>query len=316
VPELIAKTSATAVTASLSTLLDWTSIEGLSGFTVVVTNAGGGSGHNLTDIQIDTSTDGGTTVLLDQHAATPAVPIPSGESRQAAFTETASHVRIRGLCGAGDDTTATVLLLADTVAPRLCTLADVKDRLGLPSSTEYDTLINRIIAGLEGIFAREVRRPLLLTAADQTEYYTGACPFLQVDRYPVAALTSIKVATDYVFTSAEALVADTDYRLLRGGAKGIIHRLYMDWESQPDCIQIVYRGGYCSAGVTPGTGETALPADLREAAILQAAFLFKRKDDIGLSAVSFDGGSISKFSALDLLPLVKDILSNYIKRSL
>lgn len=315
-PELISKTSAVAVTASLATLLDWTSIEGLSGFTIIVTNAGGGSAQDLTDIQIDTSTDGGTTILLDQHAGVPAVPIPSGESRQAAFTETASHIRVRGLCGTGDDTTATLVLLAATVSPRLCTLADVKDRLGLSSGTEYDTLINRIIAGLTAVFEREVRRPLLLTAADSTEYYTGDGPFLQVDRYPVAALTSIKVATDYVFTSAEALVADTDYRLLRSGEKGILHRLYMDWEDQPDCIQIVYRGGYCSAGVTPGTGETALPADLREAAILQSAFLFKRKDDIGLSSVSYDGGSISKFSALDLLPLVKDILGNYRKLTL
>jgi len=54
-----------------------------------------------------------------------------------------------------------------------------------------------------------------------------------------------------------------------------------------------------------------MPADLREAAIEQATFLWKRKDDIGLSAVGFEGGSVSKFSAVELLPMVRQILDNY-----
>lgn len=92
--------------------------------------------------------------------------------------------------------------------------------------------------------------------------------------------------------------------------------MFVSWFEVPDSIQVIYKGGYCSAGQTPGTGEFALPADLREAAIEQASFFFKRRDDLGLAGVSFEGGSISKFSAMDLLPMVKKVLDNYKKPGL
>jgi len=84
----------------------------------------------------------------------------------------------------------------------------------------------------------------------------------------------------------------------------------------PDSIRLIHKGGYCSAGQTPGEGEFAMPADLREAAIEQSSFIFKRKDDLGLSGIGFEGGSISKFSPMDLLPMVKKILDSYRRPSL
>ena len=60
--ELAAKTSAAvAVDDSLTTLIDWTNIELMSGFTICVENAGGGSADDITDVQIDTSDDAGVT---------------------------------------------------------------------------------------------------------------------------------------------------------------------------------------------------------------------------------------------------------------
>ena len=85
----------------------------------------------------------------------------------------------------------------------------------------------------------------------------------------------------------------------------------MNWSRTRDSVQVIYKGGYCSAGQAPGAGEYAMPADLREAAIEQATFIFKRKDDIGLAGVSAEGGSISKFSSMDLLPMVKNVLNDY-----
>ena len=314
--ELVAKTSsAVAVDESLTTLLDWVNIEQVSGFTIVVENAGGGSANDISDVQIDTSPDGGVTVSTDQHAGVPAVPIASGASATETFTETAAFVRVRALCAAGEDTTANAILLADSTTGRICTLADVKDRLGI-TDTEHDVTINRIITGLKSIFDAFTQRSLLLNSAAVTEYYTAEGPRLQLTRYPIAAITSIKIAYDYDFTNATALTADTDYRLVNGGKKGIIFRIGVTWPSTEDALQIVYRGGFCSAGAAPGSGETAMSADLREAAIEQASFVFKRRDDIGLASVGHDGGSISKFSAIKLLPLVESILKNYQKRSL
>jgi len=315
--ELVKKTSsAVAVTGSLTTLIDWVNIESVSGFTLIVENAGGGSAKDITDVQIDTSVDGGITILTDQHAGVPAVPITDGNAPSATFTETANFIRVRAVCAESEDTTANAYLLADSSSGRIATLDDVKDRLGL-SDTDHDSVINQIITGVEGVFNSHCSRKLLLNSAAVTEYYTGQGPYLQVNRYPITAITSIKIGYDYDFDSATALTLNTDYRLINGGAKGIIYRSNnIDWPDTPDCVQLIYTGGYCSAGQTAGDGEFAMPADLREAAIEQACFIFKRRDDIGLSGVGFQGGSISKFSAMNLLPMVEDILKDYRKLSL
>lgn len=314
--ELVAKTAAAiVVTNELTTVLDWTNIERLSDFTIVVVNAAGGSANDITDVQIDTSKDGGLGSKDDVHPCVPTVPIASGKSGTGSFVENAHQfVRVRLLCDTGEDTTAEAILLADTVVPRVCTLADVKDRLGI-TETDNDFLVNRIIAGLEEIFNAYTRRKLLVTAADVTEYYTAESgeKYLHLRRYPSVSITSIKESFDYEFDSTQAQIADTDYRLVRGGKNGILLSLLGDWFAVEDGIQVIYRGGYCSAGVTPNSliGELALPSDIREAAILQASFVFKRKDDIGLTSVSFDSGSISKYGPMELLPMVKQILDKY-----
>jgi hypothetical protein len=314
--ELIVKTSsAVAVTDELTTIIDWVNIELFSGFTIVVANAGGGSADDLTDVQIDTSNDGGVTSSLDQHAGVPAVPIALGLASQGTFTETAAFIRVRALCANGDDTTANAHILADSTTARICTLADVKGRLGL-TLTDNDSLLNRIILGIEEIFNNETRRHLIVNAADVTEYYTGTGPHLQLNRYPVVSITSIKEALDYDFTNADVLVLNTDYRIIAGGKNGIIYCPYGIWSSVEDSIEIIYRGGYCSAGQIPGEGEISLPADLREAAIEEVSFIFKRKDDIGLSSVSFEGGSFGSFSSIELLPMVKAVLQRYRRPSL
>lgn len=314
--ELVAKTSqAIAVDENLTTLIDWVNIELVSGFTIIVENAGGGSADDITDVQIDTSDDGGITANLDQHAGVPAVPVASGAAKVGTFTETAKFLRVRATCAAGEDTTANAVLTADSSAGRVCTLADVKERFGI-DKTDYDLAINRIIVGLEALFDSHTNRKLIVNSADVTECYKGLGTLLQVSRYPIVAITSIKEALDFNFASATALVADTDYRQTANGKRGILYRIYTNWSQVPDSIQIIYRGGYCAAGQTPGQNEVALPADLREAAIEQASFIFKRRDDIGLSGVGFEGGSINKFSAMKLLPMVEEILKKYRRLSL
>ncbi|MFA5252839.1 MAG: hypothetical protein WC454_09695 [Phycisphaerae bacterium] len=307
--ELVANNSAAiAITDELTTLLDWTNIEAVSGFTVMVENVGGGSADSITDIQIDTSNDGGTTPALDQQAGVPAVPITSGNSKTGTFTSTAKFVRVRAICAAEDDTTANAWLLADSAVGRICTLADVKDRLGI-SSTEDDILINRIITGLEAVFDNHTLRKLILNSADETIYSTGRSRRIILPRYPIVSITSIKESIDYDFDNADALIANSDYRLLSGG--GMLYKITGNWYQNEDSIQIIYRGGYVAANQIPAAGQTAMPADLREAAIEQTSFIFKRRMDIGLSAVSGEGGSINKFSDMELLPMVRQILDMY-----
>jgi hypothetical protein len=191
----------------------------------------------------------------------------------------------------------------------LCTLDDIKTRLGL--TAEHDAALTRIIASFKSLAESYTQRGLILPDTDATEYYTGAGAYLQVKSYPLASITSIKEADDYDFDGAAALVLNDDYRTVGNGVRGVLYRTWADWLAIADSIQVIYRGGYAAAGVTPGTGQTALPDDLREAAIEQCSFIFKRRDDIGLSSNSFQGGSINVFASMDLLPLVKQTLDCY-----
>ena len=199
--------------------------------------------------------------------------------------------------------------------PKLCTLDDVKSRLGM-TTADNDVLFCRIIAGVEAVFNKHTMRTLVAPAFDVTEYYTGQGPYLQLNNYPIISITSIKEALDYDFASATALIANSEYRMVSGGKNGILYKLFnIPWYGVTDTVEAKYRGGFCAAGITPGTGEFAMPDDLREAAILQSTLVFKRKDDIGLSSVGAQGGSASKFADMELLPMVKEILKDYIRKT-
>ena len=187
----------------------------------------------------------------------------------------------------------------------LCLITDIKTRLGI--GAEFDTILTAIVAGVTGLFEGYCNRKFIVPASAVTECYPGGCDLIQLQAYPIVAITSIKeVYGDYDFTNADALVANTDYRQINGGITGVLKRMYTNWPEGLDSVQAVYRGGYTAAGTSPGTGETAVPADLKELAILQSCHLFKRRDDIGLSSISAMGGNVSVFAELDLLPIVKD----------
>ena len=203
----------------------------------------------------------------------------------------------------------------------LCLVNDVKIRYAYETGDNTDDgIINQIIRGVSATFDTFTERNFILNQADVTEYYDGGME-LYVKRYPVVSVTSIKVAGDWDWTNADALVVNVDYRLQ--AAKGRIY--YMPSAAWPvdyyhssgdfpcgiDNIQIIYRGGFVGPSGDVLSGQTGLPNDLREACIVQTCFYLKRRHDIGLTAVSAEGQSITKFSPHDLLPSVKQILARY-----
>ena len=165
--------TATALDEDIADLIDWVYVEQFSDFRVIVENTGGGSADDITDVQIDESDDGGETSDDDQHAATPAVPIVAAASSHKAFTSTAKWLRVRALCAAGEDTTGKVWLLADTQTGLLCTLADVRARLGkadadtdVPSAiTTFRAAVRTKAAAMETLVTNASN-----TAAIQTLY--------------------------------------------------------------------------------------------------------------------------------------------------
>lgn len=304
------QTTATAVTAALTTLIDWTYTEPFTAQRIIVENTGGGSADDITDVQIDESADGGATSDLDQHAATPAVPIVAGAAAHKTLTSTAKWLRVRAKCTTAEDTTAKAWLMADNMTGMLCTLADLRIRLSFEAGdTTDDQMLYSIMRGVAARFDRFCNRTLIRNTSDATEYYNGDVRRLYLQRYPVISITSVTEALDWDWTSATALTADDDYHLV--SAAGALHRVATTWLSGVDSVRVIYQGGYAPAGAILATGETALPIDIVEAALMQCMCNYKRRDDIGLSSASAMGGSISKFSSSELLPDVKDILQKY-----
>jgi len=298
------------VTEDLTTLIDWIYVGQFSDRRIIVENTGGGSADDITDVQIDESDDGGTTPSLDQHAATPAVPITTGNASHKTFTSTAKWLRLRAKCTTAEDTTAKAWLLADTMTGLVCTLAEIRIRLGLAvGDTNDDEMLHSIIKGVSAVFDRFCNRNLILNTTDATEYYSGGIQKISLSRYPVVSITSVTESADWDWDNETALTADDDYHLMTD--RGILHRASSRWLGGNETVRVVYKGGYNPAADTPGTGETGLPYDIEESALLQSMFTYKRRDDLGLSSVSAMGGSISKFSAIKLLPEVENIFKAY-----
>ena len=291
-----------------SVVVDWIFIENLTGVNFLLENISSPEGNTITEIVYDFSNDGVTV----SSTGTLEIEFENNTLRHESINNAGmKYIRISASCDTDKTTTIEAWLMADSSNARICTLADVKDRLGMTDKTDCDAIINSIITGIETMFVGYCNRELIQPAADVTEYFTGNGDYIQLNRYPIINITSIKQSVDYDFTDADILVANDDYRLINGGKKGIIRAISSYWLRLDDSIQVIYRGGYCPVGQTPAAGEIALPADIREAAIIQATFMFKRKDDPGLSSINFQSGSISKFADMDLLPIVKNVLDNY-----
>ena len=205
---------------------------------------------------------------------------------------------------------------ATLATPRLASLADLKLFLG-ETSSDYDELLTALLVRLEGRFAGELAPGLdSIFIDDWTEYATGGGPHLQLRHWPVASITSIIEDSSYGFSASDALTPDTDYRLLNGGLKGICWRCYGHWLSVPDSIKTAYRGGFVAVGATPAAGETALPAELTQAAIMQAAYQFRRRHDLGIVSAGQLGGSWTRNVQDELLPEVRQVLEKYRRHSL
>jgi len=106
---------------------------------------------------------------------------------------------------------------------------------------------------------------------------------------PISSVASVAVT---IAGDSETYTEDSDFEITGYGL-----RLFSGIQNGK--IVITYTGGL-----------TTVPADLNRAALLQIAYEFQSKDQIGAESVSTVGGSVSR-PALGLLSEVKRILDNY-----
>jgi len=238
------QTTATAVTASLTTLIDWVNVESYDDFRILTENTGGGSGNDITDVQLDTSDDAGVTVSTDDYDVTPAAAITTGTSDQSTFAasdiSSAKYVRIRVKCTTAEDTTAKCWLLADTLSTTIDTyaltsLAQVKAYMGITSTANDATLtrlINSVSAAIETYCDRQfVSRAYTLERQDgngQNIIYVKNYPIISIERVATSTAGALQIkctdtgaysATCSVTRSSGSLPANTHLKLsILGGS--------------------------------------------------------------------------------------------------
>ncbi len=184
----------------------------------------------------------------------------------------------------------------------LCLAATVAADLGVP----VDASVERCVSSASRAIARLCGRAFERVTV--TEYPASyGRPFLLLERPPLVAIVSV--------TEAGELLDPTRYTIAGDLADGgLVYRLEDTWpetarvgglvtttvelrQGSPAALAVTYTGGY----VTPGqvaldatVGPVTLPADVEEAAILEACALYRgRGRDADVSAESLGDWSVS-----------------------
>jgi hypothetical protein len=196
----------------------------------------------------------------------------------------------------------------------VCTAAQVKARRGV-SVSDYDTMIQTIIAGVAAQFDAHCNRKLVLPATAVTLTFPGGQPRLYLPYYPVVSVTSVTEALAGAFSTATALTSGTDYVL--NADRGRLVRIGAAWlrdDYGDDAVEVIVRGGYAAAGATLGEGETAMPDPIVEAGVRQADHIFAHREQMGLTSESAGGATVSVYGQDRLLPGVVELLNPFVRR--
>lgn len=188
----------------------------------------------------------------------------------------------------------------------LTTVARVKTFLSITTSGT-DALLGMLVTATSRTVENYLNRHA--EKAARTEQY-DLIPGQQViflKGYPVAASPAavLKNDTDRGFGSGITAIDTGDYYV--DLTQGVIMVDQVGLTSGAGVLQVVYTGGLASSasGVVSAFPEIALATDI------QAAWLFKRKEVLGTSGVSGDGGSISFDAMTALIANAKEMLRPY-----
>lgn len=189
----------------------------------------------------------------------------------------------------------------------LCQLSSVKRRLGIDTAdTTDDTILTNAIKAVSARFNKHCNRLFDRTSGD-THEFDAAQKFVLPRCYPIESVSAWHLKSN-----------ETDGWEAQSGVDYLIRRSALLELSTPlgDGAQlgrVTYTGGYVLPGTTPGSGQTALPDDVEQAAIEQAAYWYQRRNQLGLTSVSGEGASLQNFGELDLLPAVRAALVPHIR---
>ena len=193
----------------------------------------------------------------------------------------------------------------------LAQLSTLKSRLAITVS-DYDTILTNALTAISVRFDKECNRTFARTADALYEFDTTDLE-ITVPSYPIESVTKFELKESE--TDGWAEQTDVDH-LIRHNCVISLHSPISTLPASRSLGRLTYTGGYVLPGTTPGAGQTALPSDIEQAAIEQAAAWFQNRDKLGLLRQWLHEGTYSQFSQLDLLPSVAATLKRYTRLSL
>jgi len=171
----------------------------------------------------------------------------------------------------------------------LAKLDDLKAALGFSGAAE-DALLTQLLVDATSAAARLVGLPTLMRAVNIIEYPRPdlyGSPVVQLDRYPIESITSLKLAgyttNSDGFALLNSLVADEDYSFGRdfGGVQLFRGEVFVPY---PRANLVVYTAGYIDpADAAPPATALQSPADLQRAVIIEATRLYNTRRDAGVN---------------------------------
>lgn len=190
----------------------------------------------------------------------------------------------------------------------LTTVARVKTMLSISVSTQ-DTLLAQIVSDVSASIAAYLGyQPEYAEQDERTETYDvepgDGVIFLRTWPVDLEEAFVVKNSSTRDFDAAAVIDEDAYHVDARTG------RVSFDaWSliPGPGVLQVLCTGGL---GVD-ANDVIANYTDIARAADLQAAFVFKRRDNLEASSFSQDGASVSFSSDFDLIPSVRRILDRF-----
>ena len=180
------------------------------------------------------------------------------------------------------------------------------------SSSNYDAVLTTMVAAASRRIENYIDRPLEQTARTQEYPIRPRQDVIFLRAYPVTAITSIKIALDWDFSSATTVdtndfTFDADTGMVHLSFFPILNYNGNNQAAAPNVIQVAYTGGFA----TSTANLISSSPDIAYAADIQAVAMWRRRDSPQGQNISVGGGSIGYEGALRLVPDAIEALTPY-----
>lgn len=190
----------------------------------------------------------------------------------------------------------------------LAEIADVKTYPGLNTVSQADEnwlklLIDAFSQQVEHRTGRKIK------VGAYVEYFSPGvgARFLQVSAFgdSTSAITEVREDFDSLFPS-DSIVDSSGY--IFDASTGVLARKNTYWRSGVRSVKVSVTGGLA-------TRTSDVPSDLRMACIMQIAHWYQRRNELGVTQRTMQGGSVSLAEPVDWLPQVQALVDPYVVHS-